>query len=119
MEDDFEIGKEIGNGRFSRVCQCTRRDDRAQFAVKIICKEELSDIEKKLLRTEIAILKLVQHPQIIHMEAVYESRDCIYIVTELLKGGELFHKICGRARCVQLSFPLCLSCLGVSWRGVA
>lgn len=43
-------------------------------AVKIIMKEDMKQDEKDLLRAEIAIMRLVNHPNIIRMEAVYESK---------------------------------------------
>ena len=67
--------------------------------------------EKQLLRTEIAgmpvvlgqksisyfvfiaVLKLVNHPNIIRMEGVYENKTHIFIVMEKLSGGELFERI--------------------------
>ena len=39
------------------------------------------------------VLKLVNHPNIIHMEGLYENKHNIYIVMEKLKGGELFESI--------------------------
>ena len=47
---------------------------------------------------QIAVLKLVNHPNIIRMMGVYESRSHIYIVLELLEGGELFERIVGKPR---------------------
>jgi serine/threonine protein kinase len=44
------------------------------------------------------VLKLVDHPNIIRMEGLYESKNYIYIVMEILKGGELFERIVGRPR---------------------
>lgn len=37
-------------------------------------KEDMKQDEKELLRAEIAIMRLVNHPNIIRMEAVYESK---------------------------------------------
>jgi serine/threonine protein kinase len=50
-----------------------------------------------LLRTEIAVLKLVNHPNIIRLEGIYESRNNIYIVMEMLKGGMI--SVCHRCQC--------------------
>jgi len=66
--------------------------------VKIITKEEMTSEEKSLLRSEIAVLKLVNHPNIIQMMGVFESRTHIYLVLELLEGGELFSRIVGKPR---------------------
>ena len=43
-------------------------------AVKIIEKASMEPEEKALLRTEIAVLKLVNHPNIIKLEGLYETR---------------------------------------------
>ena len=98
IEDDYIVGGELGKGRFSTVHECIHKKTKNRFAVKIIDKTAIAQEEKSLLRTEIAVLKLVRHPNIINMEGVYESRDKIYIVTELLEGGELFEQINGRPR---------------------
>eukprot|EP01041_Mallomonas_annulata_P009274 gene9274-19252_t len=98
IEDDYVIGKELGRGRFSRVCECVNKATGLHYAVKIIDKTTIEADEKSLLRTEIAVLKLVNHPNIIRMEGLYESRNCMYIVMEMLKGGELFERIVGKPR---------------------
>ena len=43
----------------------------------------------RLLEREVNILKRVTHPNIIHLEAVYETGDSMYLVTELCIEGEL------------------------------
>ena len=73
-----------GHGRFSRVLLGTRRADGARFAVKVINKAKLGEAERELLRTEIAILRLVHHPHIVRLEDVYEGAGDdgnMYIVT--------------------------------------
>jgi len=98
IEDEYVIGKELGHGRFSTVRECVHKISGVHFAVKIIDKSTIEPEEKSLLRTEIAVLKLVKHPNIICMEGLYENKKFIYIVMELLKGGELFERIVGRPR---------------------
>jgi len=49
------------------------------------------------MRSEVAILKLVHHRNIIVTEQVLESKDSINIVTELVRGGELLQHIKGRS----------------------
>lgn len=96
--DDYIIGKELGRGRFSVVHECVHKVNNMHAAVKIINKNTVKPDEKVLLRTEIAVLKLMDHPHIIKMLNLYESKDTIYIVMEMLKGGELFERIVGRPR---------------------
>lgn len=98
IEEEYVIGKELGRGRFSTVCDCVHKVTGARYAVKIIEKSSIEPEEKALLRTEIAVLKLVNHPNIIKLQGVFESRSRLYIVMEKLVGGELFERIVGRPR---------------------
>ena len=36
------------------------------------------------------VLKMLNHPNIIHLEDTYETADRIYMVMEMMLGGELF-----------------------------
>jgi serine/threonine protein kinase len=59
----------------------------------VIKKKELDDKEREFLRTEMAIIKLLNHPNIVKLQDIFETRDTIYIVLQLVKGGELFDYI--------------------------
>lgn len=65
----------IGEGRFSKVFAAEHRETKRRVAVKVIDKQSLSEKERELLRTEIAILKLVHHPHIIQLENVFETPE--------------------------------------------
>ncbi len=60
------------------------------MAVKIIKKVNLSIEDLDLAKREIEILKLCQHPNIIRLLDTFENPDYIYIVMELLQGGDLY-----------------------------
>jgi calcium/calmodulin-dependent protein kinase I len=92
----FEKGRKLGSGHFATVFVAKRKLDKKVFAVKVINKISLSEDEKALLREEIAILKLVHHPNIIGTEQIMEGKNSINIVTELVRGGDLFAHIAGR-----------------------
>ena len=44
---------------------------------------------------EISILRKLNHPGVIKMHEVYENDTHVFLINELLKGGELFHKLKG------------------------
>lgn len=45
------------------------------------------------MRNEINIMKVMDHPNIIKLYEIYEGEGHIYLVEDLLKGGELFDKV--------------------------
>lgn len=102
IEDDYVIGAELGKGRFSIVYDCVHIRTKEHCAVKVIDKTTIEAEDRGLLRTEIAVLKIVDHPNIIKMCGIYESKKYIYIVMEKLSGGELFERIVGRPRFTEV-----------------
>jgi calcium/calmodulin-dependent protein kinase I len=64
-----------------------------RVAVKVVDKRKLEPIEKEMLRTELVIMQLLNHPNVIQLKDVIDSKTHIYIVMELIQGGELFDYI--------------------------
>ena len=50
-------------------------------------------MDKDRFRTEIDILRNLDHPHIIKLYETFEDRKNIYLVMELCEGGELFDRI--------------------------
>jgi calcium-dependent protein kinase len=49
----------------------------------------LSEEDKQAFQNEINIMKQVDHPNIVKMYESYEDEKYLYIVMELLSGGEV------------------------------
>ncbi|KAL6065602.1 calcium calmodulin-dependent protein kinase type 1G [Balamuthia mandrillaris] len=96
IEDEFDLGEEIGKGGFSVVYKATRKKDGEEFAVKCIKKKLVEGDDIKLLRREIQIMTQLEHPNILKLFQVYEDDEQFYLVMELVKGKELFDKIVER-----------------------
>merc|ERR1712188_260449 len=92
IEDRYEIGRELGRGAFSVVKEATSKRSGKKYAVKIIEKQNAGQ-DMARLRTEMEILKSVRHRNIIALKEILEDDQTLYIVTELVTGGELFDKI--------------------------
>ena len=73
VEDFFEIGEPLGSGKFSTVRHAINKKTKEECAVKIIQRKSLSARENQALRTEIAVLRLLNHPHIIKIEHVFET----------------------------------------------
>lgn len=56
-------------------------------------KAKLTREDDLALRDEIGILKAFQHPNIIRLYDVYDEPEHYYLVTEIMRGGELFDRI--------------------------
>merc|ERR1711934_665263 len=92
IEDRYEIGRELGRGAFSVVKEATSKRSGKKYAVKIIEKQNAGQ-DMACLRTEMEILKSVRHRNIIALKEILEYDQTLYIVTEIVTGGELFDKI--------------------------
>jgi len=91
ITDNYTIHEELGRGAFSVVKLAVENSTGKKYAVKIIQK---SKVEQNVrLATEMEILKQVQHPNIISLKEIVDTKTCLYIITELVTGGELFDKI--------------------------
>jgi calcium/calmodulin-dependent protein kinase I len=91
----YTLKRELGCGNFSIVRLCVRKEDGKEFAVKIIEKKRVGQ-KKDMLETEVEILKQVDHPHVVHMEAMFETPTHLYLVMELVPGGELFDLLVDR-----------------------
>jgi len=99
IQSDFHIKfnaiKMIGKGSFARVYLVEDKETKAKFAVKAFSKEYLLSQSKgkESLMNEIEIMQLVKHPNIMNLQEMHESKNSIYLVLELLEGGELFNYV--------------------------
>lgn len=92
----YKTGKEIGSGTFATVKKCTRKRDQREFAVKIVHKNRLTDKELENLKDEIRILTIIKshnHPNICHIEEVFEDERKVKMVLELCKDQTLLDSI--------------------------
>ncbi|CAD8080953.1 unnamed protein product [Paramecium sonneborni] len=103
--DIFLNLKVIGKGTYAKVLLAQRKQNQSKYAVKTFQKSALIDKNNKQrqgLLNEIDLLRSCDHPNIIKLYEIYESGDYIYLVMELLEGGELFDLIL-ETQCFQES----------------
>ena len=91
LHDFFELKESLGKGKYGLVKRGIHKKSGREVAVKIVKKKELSLKDIELLKREIEVLKICQHPNIIRFYDVFENSDFIYIVMEYLKGGDFFN----------------------------
>ncbi|XP_041841121.1 serine/threonine-protein kinase DCLK2-like [Melanotaenia boesemani] len=92
INDKYKVGKVIGDGNFAVVKECVERSTGQEYALKIIDKARCCGKEH-LIENEVAVLRRVRHPSIIQLIEVDETPTQLFLVMELVKGGDLFDAI--------------------------
>ncbi|AEO54896.1 hypothetical protein MYCTH_98318 [Thermothelomyces thermophilus ATCC 42464] len=115
----WQLGKTLGKGSSARVRLARHRVCHQLVAIKIVAKStahmtqagslaNLDSIDYRkpttstdgglrrmplAIEREVAILKLIRHPNIIELLDIWENRSEIYLVTEYVEKGDLFEFI--------------------------
>lgn len=77
-----------------RVKLGVHEDTGEQVAVKVMDKSDIKAQEMTMnVRREIAIMKALKHKNIVNLRHVLTSATKLYVVMDLVTGGELFTKI--------------------------
>ena len=93
LRDLYEIKGNLGKGKFGLVKLGEHKESGRQVAIKIINKEVIEGMELERIKSEIDILKIAKHPNIIKLYDVFENEKYIYIIMEYCAGGDLFNYI--------------------------
>lgn len=84
--EDVSLGELLGKGNFGEVYKGTLKD-KTPVAVKT-CKEDLPQELKIKFLQEAKILKQYDHPNIVKLIGVCTQRQPVYIIMELVPGGD-------------------------------
>ena len=91
----YDIGETLGKGSFAVVKKGAPKEGGPPVAVKIVDKKD-AQFDEASLQQEIAIMRKVVHPNCIRLVEVFDEKAKMYIVVELVTGGELFDRIINR-----------------------
>uniref|UniRef100_A0A8C7ID28 non-specific serine/threonine protein kinase n=1 Tax=Oncorhynchus kisutch TaxID=8019 RepID=A0A8C7ID28_ONCKI len=94
----YEIIRTLGKGNFAVVKLARHKVTKTQVAIKIIDKTRLNPSNLEKIYREVQIMKLLNHPHIIKLYQVMETKDMLYIVTEYAKNGEMFDYLTSNGR---------------------
>ena len=93
LNDLYEIKSPLGKGKFGLVKLGVHKESGREVAVKIINKKLVGPVDVQQVKSEIDILKIAKHPNIIKLYDVFENEKYIYIIMEYCAGGDLFSYI--------------------------
>ncbi|CAG8583015.1 6955_t:CDS:2 [Acaulospora morrowiae] len=92
FEKRYRILKVIGTGSFAIVKECVDKTTGKSYALKIISKKSIKGKEQ-MLATEQKILEKIHHPNLVTLVDFFETKEGVFIVTDLARGGELFEQL--------------------------
>uniref|UniRef100_A0A8D0BFX6 non-specific serine/threonine protein kinase n=1 Tax=Salvator merianae TaxID=96440 RepID=A0A8D0BFX6_SALMN len=92
IAERYKVGRTIGDGNFAIVKECIERSTGREYALKIIKKSKCRGKEH-MIQNEVSILRRVKHPNIVLLIEEMDMPTELYLVMELVKGGDLFDAI--------------------------
>lgn len=106
IEEKYILKEQLGTGAFSEVRLAESKESGKMFAVKVIDKKAVKGKEDSF-ENEIKVLKrfserkdekgpFLTHPNIVQLLETFEDKNKVYLVMELVTGGELFDRIVER-----------------------
>lgn len=93
----YSVGRILGDGNFAVVRECVCRKTKEEYALKIIDKTKCRGKEH-MIESEVSILRQVSHPNIVSLIEEFHTSHQLYLVMELVKGGDLFDAIASATR---------------------
>ncbi|KAK3121984.1 hypothetical protein QOZ80_8BG0663620 [Eleusine coracana subsp. coracana] len=92
LDSEYELGDEIGHGKFGRVRACRARvpgGEDEELACKALPKGGGDTAHREME----VMQHLSGHPGVVTLKAVFEDADSFYLVMELCSGGRLLDEV--------------------------
>ncbi|KAL5997846.1 CBL-interacting serine/threonine-protein kinase 20 [Asimina triloba] len=90
----YELGRMLGQGTFAKVYHARSIATGQSVAIKMIDKERVFKAGmSEQIKREISVMRLVSHPNVVHLHEVMATKNKIYFAMDYVRGGELFSKI--------------------------
>ena len=87
--DFYEMKNDLGEGKFGLVKLGVHKKTGEKVAIKIIKKDAMDNKDIELVRSEIDIMKLCKHANVVRLLDHFENSEFIFIIMEYLSGGNL------------------------------
>lgn len=93
IANKYHVGKKLGSGASGTVYMVYDSRTCEPFALKHIEKNNLINYQSGKASNEAQIMRKLTHPCICAMHEILDSKNNIYIVLELMRGGDLLTRI--------------------------
>jgi len=92
--EDFDLLKVLGRGALGKVTLVQLKETKQLFALKSMRKADLVQRNKlENTKVEKLVLERVDHPFLVGLEYCFQTKEKIFFVTRLMRGGELFQHL--------------------------
>ncbi|KAI8429756.1 hypothetical protein MSG28_000304 [Choristoneura fumiferana] len=88
----YDVGAVIGEGYFAVVRICTDTTTDQKYALKIIDRRK-SKGKEHYVAAEVRVMRNLCHPRVVTLYDEFYSTDWVFLVMELVRGGDLFDSI--------------------------
>eukprot|EP00035_Acanthoeca_spectabilis_P022903 m.446507 g.446507 ORF g.446507 m.446507 type:complete len:791 (+) comp19377_c0_seq1:53-2425(+) len=96
---DFVVGRVLGEGFFGRVYVAEHAKTRQKVVIKEL-KESGHEAQVAFIH-EVAILKAISHPNLLHYLGLFVKDEMLNMVTEFVEGGTLQDAVDGKRECYR------------------
>ena len=102
----------IGRGGFGKVWQVILKKNKQKYALKEMSKVKIIDKKsEKSIKAEREFLSKLHHPFIVNMNCAFQDYENLYLVMDLLTGGDLRYHFCRIRRFTEEETKFFTSCL--------
>ncbi|XP_026478200.1 myosin light chain kinase, smooth muscle-like isoform X2 [Ctenocephalides felis] len=91
ISDYYDLGSEIGRGKFGTVYNCKEKKSGLELAAKTIPVQRKED--RRNVEREVKIMTLLHHPRLIQLYDAFDDGGSMCVILELIQGGELFERV--------------------------
>lgn len=108
----FDFINVIGKGGFGKVWKVIDKKNKTTYALKEMAKVKVIDKKsEKSIKYERELLSRLKHPFIVNMYYAFQDYVNLYLVMDLLTGGDLRYHICRKRRFSEEQTRFFIACI--------
>ncbi|EQC29687.1 CAMK protein kinase [Saprolegnia diclina VS20] len=93
MMDEYIIGRLLYEEPHGAVHKVLHRPQGRFFSMRVLDKERMSFEDEIDMQNELEVLKVLHHPHILNVHAIFAEGSQLYIVCDLVEGGDVFDRL--------------------------
>ena len=91
----YQLDFKLQVGHCATVWQGTSLETHIAYAVKVVQRPGLTQLEDAAVMNEVSILRSLRHKNIVPLLDFFEGPDCFHIVMEKCNGGDVLDRVAG------------------------